>query len=38
MVLFEAVFKAVPSVAARAVDALCAGGVDEGLAGGVGAL
>ena len=38
MVFFETVFEAVPSVAAGAVDALGAGGVYEGLAGGVGAL
>jgi len=38
VVFFEAVFEAVSSVAARAVDALRASGVYEGLAGGVGAL
>jgi len=38
MVFFEAVFEAVSSVTAGAVDALGARGVYEGLAGGVGAL
>jgi len=38
VVFFEAVFEAVSSVAAGAVDALRARGVYEGLAGGVGAL
>jgi len=38
VVFFETVFEAVSSVTAGAVDALGARGVDEGLAGGVGAL